>query len=60
MLASSTCPQDEGQAAGSPFPEGRVGRAAVEEPFGSWGKRGYPVPVADSSKVLSLAVAEQA
>lgn len=41
---------------GSPFPEERVGRVAVEEPFGSWGKRGRPVPVADSSKVLLLAV----
>lgn len=35
---------------GSPVPEERVGHAAVEDPFGSWGKRGRPVPVADSSK----------
>lgn len=41
---------------GSPFPEERVGRAAVEETFGSWGKRGCTIPVADSSKVLLLAI----
>lgn len=31
---------------GSPFPKERVGHAAVEEPLGSWGKRGRPVPAA--------------